>query len=370
MKIMCICCPEKKAIGTYGKNDDPLCEECRDEQEYCGCGSKKVDCKSGCNEPDDGTCWMPFEAEPPSKIESLPAQIPEPKKMEAPIPPCPTYDSVIQAKKLTDAKLKNALATLKRFKPTDDSPRCFAGNPILYHFMLDALCRVKLKNGSFKDMMDSDELRNDTWIKANHYAKGSRENNLPMRLFELWRRMNGAIVFFKPTTAMYVYKKYNATSVLDPCAGWGGRMLAAWALDIKYLGYDTNPTLQYPYNDMMALLNKGDSLRMLWTSSLTSDFSDIDYDFVLTSPPYINVEVYPGMTPFESKAKFYKEFLIPLIDKCRKNIKRGGKVCFNISPAMYKDLTEVFKYEKASDAINLLQQKVQGKDKGDKIYVW
>jgi hypothetical protein len=291
--------------------------------------------------------------------------------MEAPMPPCPTYESVIEAKRLTDAKRKNALNALKRFKPTDDSPRCFAGNPILYHFMMDALCRVKLKNGSFKETMDSEELRNDTWFKANKYANGSRANNLPLRLFELWRRMNGAIVFFKPTTAMYVYKKYGATSVLDPCAGWGGRMLAAWALDINYVGFDTNPTLRDPYAAMMLdLLPTKSELAMRFESSLDADFSSIAYDFVLTSPPYINLEVYPGMTPFESKAKFYKEFLIPLIDKCRKYIKPGGKVCFNISPAMYKDLTDVFKYEKASEAINLLQQKVQGKDKGDKIYVW
>jgi hypothetical protein len=287
--------------------------------------------------------------------------------------PCPTYESVIESKRLTDKELSKALKTLKRFK-ADEPARCFAGNPVLYHFMMDALCQVRLKNGSFKDLMDSEELRNDAWAKANKYANGSRENNLPLRLFEMWRRMNGAIVFFKPATAMYVYKKYKATFVLDPCAGWGGRMLGAWALNINYVGFDTNPTLQAPYGQMMNLLLKdesaGDKMRMLWQSSIDADFTAIPYDFVLTSPPYINLEVYPGMTPFESKAKFYKEFLIPLIDKCRKYIKPGGRVCFNISPPMYKDLTEVFKYEKASEAVPLLQQKVQGKDKGDLIYVW
>ena len=284
---------------------------------------------------------------------------------------CPTYQSVIEAKKLTTEEMAKALKSLKKFKPDDQPPRCFAGNPVLYHFMLDALCRVKLKNGSFKELMDSEELREDLWAKANQYANGSRENNLPMRLFEMWRRMNGAIVFFKPTTAMYVYKKYGATSVLDPCAGWGGRMLAAWALDINYIGYDTNPTLKDPYTEMMLELPRFDGkLTIAFGSSLATDFSKIDYDFVLTSPPYINLEVYPGMTPFESKEKFYKNFLIPLIDKCRKNIKPGGRVCFNISPPMYKDLTKVFKYQEATEAVPLLQQKVQGRDKGDLIYVW
>jgi hypothetical protein len=284
---------------------------------------------------------------------------------------CPTYQSVIEAKHLTTEEMAKALKTLKKFKPGTESPRCFAGNPILYHFMIDALCQVRLKNGSFKELMDSEELREDMWAKANKYANGCRENNLPMRLFEMWRRMNGTIAFFKPTTAMYVYKKYGATSVLDPCAGWGGRMLGAWALDIDYVGFDTNKTLMYPYGTMMLGLPESESnLSMRWESSLDADFSEIDYDFVLTSPPYINLEVYPGMTPFESKAKFYKDFLIPLIDKCRKHIKPGGRVCFNISPPMYKDLTKVFKYQEATEAVPLLQQKAQGKDKGDLIYVW
>jgi len=300
--------------------------------------------------------------------------------MTTPIQPCPTYESVIASKQLTEAELIKSLKTLRRFK-ADEPARCFAGNPVLYHFMLDALCHVRLKNGSFRDLMYSEELRNDMWEKANKYANGSRENNLPLRLFEMWRRMNGAIVFFKPTAAMFVYKKYKATSVLDPCAGWGGRMLGAWALGIDYIGFDTNPMLPAPYEKMAELLIKekpdsAGSLRMIYDDIQGEGgeddfyFKTRDYDFVLTSPPYLNLELYPGMTPFEGKEQFYKNFLIPLISKCRKYIKTGGRVAFNISPPMYRDLTEVFKYEKAAEAVPLLQQKVQGKDKGDMIYVW
>jgi hypothetical protein len=282
---------------------------------------------------------------------------------------CPTYESVIAAKTLTDDELTNALRTLKKFKPTDEPPRCFAGNPVLYHYMLDCLCKVQGKNGSFKELMDSEEKRNDTWAKANKYDHGYRANNAPMRLFELWRRMNGAIVFFKPTTAMYVYKKYRATSVLDPTAGWGGRMLGAWASGIAYTGFDTNSQLIGPYSQMMTKLAT-DNLKMNFDSCLNADFSQIDYDCVLTSPPYLNIELYPGMTPFASDIAYYRGFLIPLINKCRLHIKRGGKVCINISPNMYKILIKEFNYEVAKESLALLQQKVHGKDKGDRIYVW
>jgi tRNA1(Val) A37 N6-methylase TrmN6 len=108
---------------------------------------------------------------------------------------------------------------------------------------------------------------------------------------------------------------------------------------------------------------------MIWADALTVDFSAIDYDCVLTSPPYYNVEIYECMTAWKTEEDFYKTFLIPLIDKSRKHIRRNGMVCFNISPAMYKKLIK-FGYEASRFELPMLQQKVQGKDKADKLYIW
>jgi len=279
----------------------------------------------------------------------------------------PTYQQVIACKQLTDEQLKKEWTKLTKFKPTTNK-NCFAGNPILYHYQLDNLCQVKLKTGSFKDIMDDEERCRDTWEKCNKYANGSRPDNAPLRLFELWRRMNGAIVFFKPTVAMYMYNRFKATAVLDPTAGWGGRMMAAAAMDIKYTGIDTNTNMTGAYEGIMNLIQK-DNVKMIWQDALTVDFSEIDYDFVLTSPPYVNLELYEKMTPYESKEAFYKKFLIPLINKCRGSIRRNGKVCINIDVKMYNDLLK-FGYEACSETHDMFQQKVQGKNKGQKIYVW
>jgi len=281
--------------------------------------------------------------------------------------PCPTFEQVVACKQLSQEDLMTELLKLRIYK-ANENKRCFVGNPILYHFQLENLCRCKVKNGSFKDTMDDEEKRAKCWENANKYANGSRPNNAPLRLFEMWRRMNGAIVFFKPSTAKYLYKQFNATAILDPTAGWGGRMLGAYACDIAYTGIDTNTALKPAYEGMMALMNKP-NLKMIWESCLDVDFSMIDYDMVLTSPPYINLEVYENMTPFESDKIFYQKFLIPLLDKCRKYIRRNGYVCFNISPKMYRDLLK-HGYKECDSQYDLLQQKVQGKDKGDKIYCW
>jgi len=280
----------------------------------------------------------------------------------------PTYSQVLASKQISDSEIAKEFNKLIKYKPTFEK-RCFAGNSILYHYQLDNLCKVKAKAGkSFHEAMCDEEERNYWWSKCNEYANGSRPNNAPLRLFEMWRRLNGAIVFFKPTTAIAVYRHCKATQVLDVCAGWGGRMLGAMAVGIDYTGIDTNTDLRTAYDGMMKLPHKSKA-EMVWESSLDVDFSKIEYDCVLTSPPYVNLEMYPHMNAWASKEAFYKQFLIPLIDKCRKHIKDGGKVCFNISPPMYKDLLG-YGYTKCDEELEMLQQKIQGIDKKDKIYIW
>lgn len=282
--------------------------------------------------------------------------------------PCPTYADVLAERRLARMAIAIEFIKLQAYE-VDLKSRCFKGNPILYHYQLDNLCRVKTKDGSFYDIMHDDKKRAEWWEKVNRYACGSRPSKPATRFFEVYRRCTGCVAFFKPTVAINVYKQVRATSVLDPCAGWGGRLLGAAAIGIPYTGIDTNVSLKPGYDQMVAELDIKNTT-MLWTDSLTVDFSKIDYDCVLTSPPYINLEVYVGMTPFASEDDFYKKFLIPLINKCRKHIRRAGQVCFNISPPMYEALTTTYGYDKCSSEVPMLQQKVRGKDKEDKVYCW
>lgn len=277
-----------------------------------------------------------------------------------------TYQQILDSKKYSEQVLLRDWTTLKA-ESASENKRKFCGNKFLYHFQIDNLCRTKTANGtSLFDIMSDETL----YAKLHKNMQSlKRTGSEAEKMLEAWR-INGAVVFFKPFTAKYLYSFFKATHVLDPTAGWGGRMLGAIALGISYTGIDTNEALKKPYEDMLALLHKENpKVKMYWESCLTVDFSKIDYDYVLTSPPYINLEIYQGMTPFESKTYFYKEFLIPLINKCRQNIKRNGTTSFNISPAMYADLL-ANGYEEAHQQIDLLQQTRFGKHRSDKIYCW
>jgi hypothetical protein len=123
-------------------------------------------------------------------------------------------------------------------------------------------------------------------------------------------------------------------------------------------------------NGLFAVENTS-KLEMIWDSCLAVDYSKINYDFVLTSPPYINMELYKNMKPWENDKAFYEDFFIPLWAKCVKHIKKGGKVCFNISPKMYDDAIK-YGLTPCDTEEDLLQQlgQAKGKKKQDKIYIW
>jgi hypothetical protein len=272
-----------------------------------------------------------------------------------------------------------------------ENKRSFVGNNLIYHFFLDKMCQTATEKGdSIKALMTNKDTL-PGWIEQMN--KMGRSGTDAVRLFECIRVCRCPVAFFKPSIAKHIYKSLGATAVLDPCAGWGGRMLGALALGIPYTGFDTNTELASGYLKMMThdrhtcvendiILGKTKHIfsppsdpekakyRITFQSSLEADFSKIDYDLVLTSPPYYNLEVYQGMPRFASEDVFYKEFLIPLLDKCRKHIKRNGKVLFNISPKMYKKLTGVYKYPSCVASYHMLQQKRKGVDKGDLIYQW
>lgn len=290
-------------------------------------------------------------------------------------------------KNITTAELRKDLNNLNKFDATTNANN-FAGNPFLYHFQFKNLLKCRRQDGKtiydiaadpteWSKLIEQTKLRN----RGGRTAAGN--------VFECFRINLGSVVMFKSTTAKYLYKKYKAKSVLDPTAGWGGRMLGAWSLGIDYTGIDTNIEMIPAYDAMIAFLaeetgfdnalfevDNGSNLKMIWQSCLDVDFSEINYDFVLTSPPYINLEIYEHMELWDSDTAFYKEFFIPLWQKCCDNIKKGGHVAFNISPKMYEDAVKNG-LPLCHEEEDLLQQMGQrandlkkGKKKQDKIYVW
>ena len=287
-----------------------------------------------------------------------------------------TIEQIEQHKIISEQELNKDLENLYGFDASENRNNFF-GNPFLYHYQFKNLIKCHREGGdTIYDIYNSKEKWNKLIESARKRNRGGR--TAAGNVYECFRINLGSVVMFKSTTAKYLYQKYNATSVLDPTAGWGGRMLGAWALGIDYTGIDTNTNMKPAYDSMIKVLDnktpaifEQPKLEMIWQSALDVDFSKLDYDFVLTSPPYVNLEIYEHMEPWESDEKFYTEFFIPLWQKCIDNIKQGGTICSNISPKKYDDAVS-FGLPKCDDQEDLKQQLGQqtGKKNQDKNYIW
>jgi hypothetical protein len=275
-----------------------------------------------------------------------------------------TLQDIIADRQLSYEALVKELASLK--KTTTVSA---VGNRILYHFQTRNLLQTRRikKKYTLPEILDNTE-EYEKLLRWTMGAKRTDGRALARKMYEIYT-LSHPIVFFKPSVAKWLYSKFHATHVLDPTAGWGGRMLGAHVLGIHYTGIDTNTSLQPAYQGMMELM--GDAkMRMLWEDTLKVDYESIDYDFVLTSTPYVDnkgemLEVYEHQVLLED---FYGAFLVPLIQKCLRHIKRQGRVCFNMNAIMYEEVAKRFR--PANEEHMMVQSKRTAKNNAEKIYVW
>lgn len=287
-----------------------------------------------------------------------------------------TIEDIENHKLISDEELDRDIYNLLNYSGVENT-NSFFGNPFQYHFQLKNILKCKRDNGKtiydlYNDESEWDKLLDDT-RKRNRGGRTAAGN-----VYECFRINKGSIVVFKATAAKYIYNKYGANKVVDPTAGWGGRMLGAWSHGIDYTGIDINIEMRESYEDMISYIQNYDTrlfdkpnINMIWDSCLDVDYSNIEYDFVLTSPPYVNMEVYEHMEVWKSNEVFYKDFLNPLFENLLSNIQKGGKIAFNISPKMYDDAIKygLTKCDIEEDLIQQLGQQ-KGKKRQDKIYIW
>lgn len=217
---------------------------------------------------------------------------------------------------------------------------CRVGNKIVDYFTRVERKDTKGNKGiSFFDY----EYNKNLFLKQNKYLQDFIKKNKTKRGFNnsfkgAFDLYFGSISIFRPLIAMEIYLKFNPKSILDFTAGWGGRLIGAAVLNIpKYTGIELNKDLKAPYKKMINFLhNKSNTkIEMIFKDALQVDYSKLDYDLVLTSPPYYNTEIYKG-TKKKLKIEWNEEFYKPLFKKTYKHLKVNGWYCLNIPVDLYE----------------------------------
>lgn len=193
-------------------------------------------------------------------------------------------------------------------------------------------------------------IDNRLWRNAYHMRFGTGTNFLPVvarQFYEMW----------PPGTVKHV---------LDPCAGFGGRLLGAWtSRNIQtYVGIDPNTRLQQPYQQMIRWLQRHFPYAVDGASgpktatvicqpaedvsidSLISHLpldarsgENVGYDLAFTSPPYFTKEQYNNQESTQSNIRYplydqwRNRFLFPMMRLCYNALRQGGILAINIMGA-------------------------------------
>lgn len=180
----------------------------------------------------------------------------------------------------------------------------------------------------------------------------------------------GHVSNFRPIEAIKVLQICKSRSVLDPCAGWGGRCFAAMHLGLNYYGFDTNADLRLPYAQMIAQYSKPSTTTLTVADSASADFSQIVYDTVFTSPPYFKREEYMHMPDYANKKDWLARFLKPMMENAYKYLQPGGNLCINLPKTMYKDISTIMKRDADSTIPYVKLKRSESDTYNEYIYVW
>jgi hypothetical protein len=239
------------------------------------------------------------------------------------------------------------------------------GNKATDYFLY--LHRIKVRKSNKKlskfEAWNDSEHRDKIKKFAYRISKSGAYNKSDLR--SALSFMYGSVNQFKPSNAVAIYNRFKPKRILDFSAGWGGRCLGAMALDIDYIGIDSNTKLKVPYRKMVELYPSNSKVRMIFQRSETVDFSKLGYyDMIFTSPPYEMLEKYNEMKDYGDK--FYDEFFIPVINGSYKYLASGGILALNMPDEMYEVMKTL-----TDRKINKIKMPIQNRfSDGTKKFEW
>ncbi|TXG85658.1 MAG: class I SAM-dependent methyltransferase [Spirochaetes bacterium] len=138
---------------------------------------------------------------------------------------------------------------------------------------------------------------------------------------------------FRLTVAKYLINLFNSKNVLDPCSGWGDRLIASLACEVdSYIGFDPNKKLFKGYDQICKLFNKNSDIKMVCKPFEKAEpyLEKNKYDLIFTCPPYFDLEIYDEFCTKQSINQYPRlndwitGFLFPMLKLSWAYLIKGG----------------------------------------------
>lgn len=228
--------------------------------------------------------------------------------------------------------LDQAMADLEslraKWKAASLTARSNAGLRFLDHHTFEHRLAVRGKNklNFFEFFRSWESFRERNYIK--NLIRYYKNDESPKTIYKIYNLGICCTHAFRPVVALQICDRFKPKHILDPCAGWGGRALAASVYGAAYTGYDTNANLAAAYERMSAILG----IDLIIGDSLKINFDNIKkYDMVMTSPPYYQIERYECAQTYASDDEMDEHFYFPLFDALATHLAPGGWIVLSIN---------------------------------------
>lgn len=162
-----------------------------------------------------------------------------------------------------------------------------------------------------------------------------------------------AVSNFRPTIAKWVYEKFSPAGgdVLDPCAGYGGRLMGAMCSHVgSYIGVDPNVDAINGNKELQKTIKKIALRKTPNVTLIQSPFEDVrledSYDLIFTSPPYFDIEKYSqedtqSYIRYPTYESWKNNFLKVLIEKSKTLLKKDGYFALNVGGILIDDTRSI-----------------------------
>lgn len=203
------------------------------------------------------------------------------------------------------------------------------GMKLCEHFFPNFFDIVNQKGKGFKSYWNENDLQKVIkWNRNSHSTPYMSE----MRRGIIFCYGLTKNTMYRPHLAKMINEYYNSKNTIDPCCGWGGRMLGAVAAGAHYTGFEPNIETYNHLLELCEFLQIKDKVTIYNLGAEFATFNSI-YDLSLTSPPYYNLEIYSNeLTQSENQYDTYEDWLnkwlLPIVKAFAKNSKI---TCWNIA---------------------------------------
>ena len=152
----------------------------------------------------------------------------------------------------------------------------------------------------------------------------------------------GNVTKYRTITSKAIVEFFQAKRIVDPCTGWGGRLLGTLAAgDTKYVGCEPDPKTAEALRQILAdpaisatIRARGQIIEKPAEVALLEIAQMPKFDMILTSPPYFNLEIYTAGEQSISKWPTWdlwiSEWYKPLILGYLTCLKEGGVSCWSV----------------------------------------